>query len=260
MMRSSFQQVMRETAVPAGHVAIGWLGQAGFLFKSSTGVIIAVDAYLSDLAERLHGFKRIVPSPLSAEEMDVDLLLATHHHADHLDLDTIARLAVARPNLRFGCPPSCVVRLTEIGIPPDRIVGLRPGDCFAFRDVRIAATYADHGSGAPDAIGLAMDFGGVRVWHTGDTGFRPDRVDADSVGRPQLAIVCINGYKGNCTPEEAARLVAHVGASGAVPCHFWMFVAHGGDPRAFLDACRELAPAVRPEVMPVGGVLLYPGP
>ena len=53
---------MNNTAIkilsaPLGKTHIFFLGQAGFVFKSSTGTVLGVDLYLSDCVERFDGFK-----------------------------------------------------------------------------------------------------------------------------------------------------------------------------------------------------------
>jgi L-ascorbate 6-phosphate lactonase len=51
---------------------------------------------------------------------------------------------------------------------------------------------------------------------------------------------------------EAARLAGDAGAKVAIPCHFWMFAEHGGNPAQFLEACKEHAPKVHPLLMSPG--------
>ena len=41
---------------------------------------------------------------------------------------------------------------------------------------------------------------------------------------------------------EAAKLIHAAGARVAIPCHFWMFPLHDGDPAQFLEACKQHAP------------------
>jgi L-ascorbate 6-phosphate lactonase len=81
------------------------------------------------------------------------------------------------------------------------------------------------------------------------------------VGNPEIIIVCINGAFGNCNAEEGARLAGHVGASLAIPCHFWLFVNQnldGGTPGAFVEHCKTFAPQARAKVLTIGRKLLYP--
>jgi len=69
------------------------LGQAGFLLKTNQGKTIAIDAYLSDAAERLFGFKRMTPAVITPQELEVDYYLSTHSHVDHLDIDALPFIA-----------------------------------------------------------------------------------------------------------------------------------------------------------------------
>lgn len=262
-MAMTLSEEIDTTEVQPGQIAICWLGQAGFIFKTPTGTTVAVDPYLSDWHERTGRNRRIVPSPMRPEEMEsfkLDLYLNTHWHNDHLDLDTLP-FAVRNSRIVFAGPPSCVDRYREAGVSAERIKELGPGVSFTLGDTRVTGTFADHSAFTPDAIGLALDLAGVRVWHTGDTAFRPNEVTAASVGNPQVVIVCSNGAFGNCNSEEAARLVGHVNAAFAIPCHFWLFVSHNtpeGTPAAFVEACKLHAPNCQPYVMTIGRVILYP--
>ena len=56
---------------------IFFAGQAGFIIKSSSGQMLAVDLYLSDCVERLEGnvgFKRLLPKMLSPYELKLSLI------------------------------------------------------------------------------------------------------------------------------------------------------------------------------------------
>jgi L-ascorbate 6-phosphate lactonase len=74
-------------------LGIYWLAQAGFAFKTSAGKIVYIDPYLSDLVERVAGFKRMMPCPITAEEVVADLVVCTHEHPDHLDTDALPIIA-----------------------------------------------------------------------------------------------------------------------------------------------------------------------
>jgi len=52
--------------VPEGSLALYWLCQAGFAFKTGAGQIVYIDPYLSEVVERLIGFKRMMTSPIQA--------------------------------------------------------------------------------------------------------------------------------------------------------------------------------------------------
>jgi len=44
-----FSKKVQATQVPVGHLAIFWLGQAGFVYKTPANRVIYIDPYLSDL-------------------------------------------------------------------------------------------------------------------------------------------------------------------------------------------------------------------
>ena len=56
--------LMFDASVPENAVAMWWLGQAGFAFKTPAGKVVFVDPYLSDAVERLFGFKRLSLPPI----------------------------------------------------------------------------------------------------------------------------------------------------------------------------------------------------
>ncbi len=88
-------KILREFAVPAGSLAVWWLGQAGFIFKSPAGRVIAVDPYLSNSCEapaRAIGVdhSRLSPPCIAAAELaGIDRYVLTHSHQDHLDPETL---------------------------------------------------------------------------------------------------------------------------------------------------------------------------
>jgi L-ascorbate metabolism protein UlaG (beta-lactamase superfamily) len=75
-------------------LALRWLGQAGFqmFYKDSH---LMIDPYLSDhLAKKYAGKEfehiRIMPSPLEISRVtNLDLILCTHRHSDHMDSETV---------------------------------------------------------------------------------------------------------------------------------------------------------------------------
>ena len=79
---SSLWPVIRDTPVPAGGVHVWWLLQAGFVIKSPGGYTVCIDAYLTDSVNTSYGISRGYPAPLSPEESEFDVVLATHSHDD----------------------------------------------------------------------------------------------------------------------------------------------------------------------------------
>ncbi|GAG11888.1 unnamed protein product, partial [marine sediment metagenome] len=70
--------------------------------------------------------------------------------------------------------------------------------------------------------------------------------------KPKVMIPVINGKFGNMDPLEAALLTRDVQAKIVIPCHFWTFAEHNGDPQSFIEACRREAPQVKVILMKQG--------
>lgn len=245
--------------VPAGSAALWWLGQAGFALKSSGGTRVYLDPYLSDGVERAFGFKRLSLPPIEAAEVRADWVVASHEHLDHLDLDSLPIVARRNPKCRFAGPRTCFPGYESCGIPEERRTLLEPGAVADLGGVRVHAARADHGTLSEAALALLFDFGGVRVFFTGDTALRIEWWAQIIERRPDVVLPCINGAFGNMDAREAAELVRAASPRLAIPCHFWMFQEHGGDPAAFLRACSELCPGVEVRLLKPGeGVIVTP--
>lgn len=258
---SKLTSQIKELRVEPDSLAIFWLAQAGFVYKTPGGTIVYVDAYLSDCVHRLlgdvlYGFKRIMPAPLAPEAVEADVVVCTHAHADHFDYDAIPVLA-RNPKIHFVTAPDCRVELEKLGVPEERYTIIHEGETLRYGDVSLTGVYADHGDLAPEALGVIVQSGDIRVWQVADTAYRPDKWQEIFAAGVDVIIPPINGAYGNLDGGEAARLAGDAHARVAIPCHFWMFAEHGGSPAQFLDACKELAPAVQPHLMAQGELLIY---
>src|SRR5450830_553583 len=78
----------------AGPESLTWLGHASFLLRTG-GLTVLTDPFLSDRASPVAGFgpKRFVPPGLPLEELpQIDAVVLSHNHYDHLDARTIEAL------------------------------------------------------------------------------------------------------------------------------------------------------------------------
>ncbi len=248
-----------EDTIEKDYLGIYWLAQAGFVFKTPSNKIVYIDPYISDYVERLAGFKRMMACPIAAEDVVADLVVCTHEHPDHLDLDALPIIA---KNLRthFAGPTECMKEFQKMEIPEDRCHLLEEGKQLAVEGIDVHGVYADHGELAPDALGVVLDLEGIKVYHTGDTAYRPEKFKPAVAMGPHVLIPCINGAYGNLNSEEAASLTRAVNPRLAIASHFWMFVEHNGNPATFLAACKQAAPAVEAVVMKPGERILFRKP
>jgi len=230
--------------VPPASVRVWWLGGAGFVFKSHANEVVFIDPCLSDAVERLHGFKRMMPSPIMAEDVACDLVINTHEHTDHLDPDALPVIARNNPSCTFAGSAGCVEPYGRLGIRPERIVHMEANRSFTVDGVTIHTASADHGDYAPSALVVVIELDGLRILHSGDTSLRADTFKPLYELEPDILLPCINGNFGNMNHIDAAMMAKQVQPQMVIPCHFWMFVEHGGDPAGFLYACRHFCPEV----------------
>jgi len=239
--------------VPKGAITIWWLGQAGFAFKTSGNKVVVVDPYLSDAAERLHGFKRLAVTPIEAEDVCADWVVLTHEHTDHLDPDALPIITKNNPECRFAAPSGCIDGFAQAGVAPDRQTIFQPHAAYDLGGIVVHTALAEHCGNAPTALSLLFDFDGVRVLLTGDTAFSPLLLQPLADMRPDVFVPAINGGFGNINHIDAARMTAQVKPRYAIPCHYWTFAEQGaGDPFGFLQACSYFCPEVT-------ALLLKPG-
>lgn len=252
-------EILRSRVVPSNHLAMYWLCQAGFAFKTSSNQTVLIDPYLTDVVEREIGFKRMSVCPITASDLDADLIICTHEHLDHMDTDALPILS-KNERTHFAGPIECMKEFEKQQIPAARCHLLEEGKRLTFGDATIHAVYADHGELAPDALGVVVDFNGIRVYHTGDTAFRPEEFTPAIQMKPHILLPCINGAFGNLNATEAAMLTKLVAPEVVFPTHFWMFVEQNGDPRGFLEQCATLAPSTKALLLKPGEEFLFRKP
>lgn len=239
-----FVQEYRSTQVPEGHVQLFWLGQAGFLLKTASGRAIAIDPYFSDHVMRTLnniGFKRMSPPPCAADDIEFDVLLISHEHGDHFDTDAIGDMM---KNGRTQLYTNCIVyeQMKQLGYDMNRVHMIKKGETADIGECRLTAMDCDHGELAPEALGFMLDFGFTRVYYAGDTAPTWNRLAEPMRIRPEIAILPINGAYGNLDGVQAAEYAGKLGCKAVVPCHFWTFPLHHGDPQQIIDTIGEKAP------------------
>jgi L-ascorbate metabolism protein UlaG (beta-lactamase superfamily) len=223
----------------------------------------------------LHGgiahMRRRVPLPQLESLRDLDAVLISHAHSDHLDFKSLRMLDHARVVV---APRDCAGILKRAGM--REVVGLTPGDRCTVAGIEVEAVPADHdGRRNPfsrdlGALGYIVD-GPTRIYFAGDT----DLFDgmAALAGRVDLALLPIWGWgprlpAGHLNPQSAARAVALIRPTVAVPIHWGTMRSIGAkgadDPqapaRAFADAVAAEAPGTEVRVLAPADSMALPSP
>lgn len=234
-------------------------GQAGYIIKSKSGQLLAIDLYLSDSVERIEGqigYKRMLPKILSPYDLEFDVVITTHPHRDHFDPDSIPEL-MANGRTKLFASVDCKKDVKRLEMSDRNITYVKPGDSCIAGDFELDFIHCDHGAGAPDAVGVTVTVDGKRILEAGDTCLRLDRKEEYlSKGNIDVLIAPINGAYGNMDEQDCAKLSNELKPELTIPCHYGMFASHGGNPGKFFDIMREQYPDNKFLIMTQGEMLI----
>lgn len=230
---------------------IWWLGQSGFLIQWQ-GKHLLFDPYLSDslsikYAQTDKPHVRMSEKAIDPSLLDmIDVVTSSHNHTDHLDADTLLPLLRANPDVQLIIPEANRVFVcNRLQCAFEFPTGLNDGENVEVAGFKIYGVPAAHNSLERDEVGrckymgFVAEFGGYRVYHSGDTLWYDDIVDILKPFAVDVAFLPINGNKperrvaGNLNAEEAARLGKEIGAKLVIPHHYNMFEFNTEDPAAF---------------------------
>ena len=153
---------IEEEVVPKDNFAMWWLGNCGVWIKTPGGANIVMDLWsnrgkstkkVKDMVwghqmANMAGVRKLQPNlrvqpmvidPFAINELDY--YLVSHFHSDHIDINTAAAI-VNNPKLdhvKFVGPYECGEIWKKWGVPEDRIIVIKPGDSFEFKDVKVTA-------------------------------------------------------------------------------------------------------------------------
>ena len=259
--------------VPARTVAIWSLGHAGFAFRWPDSGLVLLDPYLSDRIERLDPaseFKRRFPPVCPPDQVLADLVLITHRHDDHLDLDTLIPLASGAGAPDFAVPGPAVRELEDHGI--EQVRGVESGQSFTHGPLTVTPVRAFHGDENGElgpCFGYLMEAHGLRVCHTGDTHVTPELVESVRAFRPHVLIAPTNGADyfrssrgivGNMTGREAVELSRQVDADLLIPTHYDLFPNNTENQAFLVDYLLTHRPEQSFHLLRAGERVLYAAP
>ncbi len=269
-----FKSRIERLEVPSGMVALGALGQSGFAIKAG-GMIAYIDPYLSGTVGEAGGSGRAIEIPITPEEVThADLLLCTHEHTDHTDVNTVMPLAAASPGAPIFVSPQGHTLLRDAGIADERLVLPRLGETQTVGSMRVTAIPAAHYNFEVDAegharwMGFVIEVDGVTLYHSGDTIIIPGLIAALEPFRIDLALLPINGRDyfreqqqivGNMNVREVAELCKLLRPRVLIPTHNDMFARNRVNPADLVAELERVAPRQRFHFLQAGEIYFYCG-
>ena len=221
---------------PATGLRITWLGHSSALVEIDDKVIL-LDPVFSERASLVSfiGPKRFHPVPVSIADLpQIDAVVISHDHYDHLDYDSIIELLPK--TAAFYVPLGIGAHLEYWKVPSDKIVAM---DWWEERQleggVRIIACPARHfsgrmGFGDPTLwVSWALVGASQRVFFSGDTGIMPLFKEVGERFGPFDATLIKVGAYGitwpdiHINPEEAVEVHRMVKGRLLIPVHWGTF-------------------------------------
>lgn len=209
-------------AVEPGQVGISFAGHASVLVRYAN-LTIACDPMLG---RWVRGIKRAVQPGLSPADLgDVDLILISHAHADHLHRKTLSELP---RSATVVVPPRTAHRVSDLGFA--RVVELEVGQSIQHRDVDVITAPVRHGD--PDevrALSYLIRGNGPSVYFCGDSGYFSGFADIGERLAPDIALLPVGGYaphsfrERHMSPLDALYALEDLGARLMIPIHHGSF-------------------------------------
>ncbi|WP_432735332.1 MBL fold metallo-hydrolase [Maridesulfovibrio sp. FT414] len=128
-----------------GNLQVVWLGHSSMILDID-GVRLLIDPVFGNASPVPFTVNRFQPSPIARKDLpDVDAVVISHDHYDHLEMDTVKYLATRVRH--FVVPLGLGSYLRKWGCTPEQIVELDWWQSMNIRDVEIVATPSRHFSG-----------------------------------------------------------------------------------------------------------------
>ena len=212
-----------------------WLGHSSFYLHLG-GKRLLIDPVLNGYASPVPFAIRAFPgtNPYLPEDIpDIDVLVLSHDHWDHLDYPTLAEL---EPRIgHVVCGLGMGAHLARFGFARAKISEGDWGDSFAFDELKVDLTPGRHFSGRLFRrnrtlwAGFVLQSGKRRVFFSGDSGFGPHFAEIGRRHGPMdLVLLDMGQYNArwkyvHMVPEEAARAADELKAAALIPTHVGKF-------------------------------------
>lgn len=212
------------------------------------------------------------PAPAPEAVGEVDAVLISHWHRDHLDTPSLRALP---RDTRVVAPSGAASVVRDAGM--SEVTEVDVGDSLTLGGARVTAVRADHGGPrnplgrtSSKFVGYLVE-GSSRVYFAGDTALFDEMAELAPL---DVALVPIGGWgpalgPGHMNPEQAAAALTLLRPRIAVPIHWgqihvrgtgWISPGWLTEPgERFASHAREAAPEVEVRILEPGESLVIPG-
>lgn len=225
-----------------GELKVTWLGHSSSLVQLGEKNIL-IDPILTKYASPVGftGVKRFSEVPIQLKDIpEIDVLLISHDHYDHLDYRTIPEIDDKVKN--YIVPLGVESYLLDWDIDESKIHTVAWWDELTIDDINFTATPSQHFSGRnplkPNSTlwcGFLFDDNYHSVYYSGDTGYSNSFKEiGERFGDVDLALVECGQYDNawaniHMNPKETIQAADDIKAKWMIPIHWGAFVLANHD-------------------------------
>jgi len=208
---------------------ITWLGHSTFLLDTDAGHRVLIDPWLAGNPK----------CPAAYHEVEVDAILITHGHGDHLGDVFTAHTRCKGPIVGIY---DLTTWLATKGVEGSKLSGMNKGGTIPILDGALGVTMVDarHSSSFMEADGTVVYLGepagfvvtiagGDSVYFAGDTALFGDMALIGQLYAPTVAALPIGDHF-TMDPRAAAFASKLLGVRTVIPCHYGTFPLLHGTP------------------------------
>lgn len=297
---------IEDEKVAPGTFAMWWLGCTGVWVKSEGGTNISIDFWCGSgkkthanpwmdpqhQMSRMCGGKKLQPNlrvaPFVLDPFgikNVDAILATHDHNDHMDVNVAASvLKNCKNTVPFVGPQACVDKWVEWGVPADRCVVVKPGDTVKVGDIEILALESFdrtalitkppegdiRGQMPPDmdhkAVNYLIKTPGGNLYHSGDSHYSNYYAKHGNDHKIDVALGSFGenprGITDKMTASDILRMAECLNCQVVIPVHHDIWSNFQADTRE-IEVLYEMKKdrlqyGFKPYIWQVGGKFVFP--
>lgn len=224
-----------EIEAKRGEVAFKWFNNYAGLTIRTPSKIIVIDP--ADIHPR--------------EFTNVDILLITHEHYDHLD-QAVVREIYKQTKCKVYADPTSTRRLRSV-IDPEKLEEVNVGEEVEIEGIKIRTEKCNHPPAATPVTFLITTEDGIKIYHTADSLPFPEMEQIGQEYKPDL-VFCTVGIAPGCSPDTGVEIAKLIKPKVAVPYH----TASKRDLERFCEILSRELPEVKCLLAEKGKAYKYP--